>query len=133
MHQCAWIQVSRRRGSIISIANSHRPWETNFWNEVVEHDGKNNTAQAGASCDDTVRKASSHAEPGSDAIDGRREEAADSNWATNSLRKEDLIVFGREGSHHETENVHEGAEEKNVSWTKSIVDSPNDETLWMLV
>lgn len=59
MHQCAWIQVSCRRGSIISIVNPHRPQETNFWNEVVEHDGKNNTAQAGASRDNTVRKASS--------------------------------------------------------------------------
>lgn len=59
----------------------------------------------------------------------RSEQAADSNRTTDTLRKKNLVVLRRDRCHHESKDVHECAEEQELTGTKSIVDSSDDKAL----
>lgn len=58
-----------------------------------------------------------------------REEATNSNGAADALRKDDLIVGGGEGCHHQSKHVHKRAENKEPSRPVFIIDAANNEAL----
>lgn len=57
------------------------------------------------------------------------EDGSDADGAANTLRQQDLIVLGRNRSHHQTEDVKEGSDQNEVTWTILVVQDSHNRTL----
>lgn len=58
-----------------------------------------------------------------------RKETTNPDGAANALRKDDLIVGGRERCHHQSKNVHKRAEDEEPSWPVFVIYPANNEAL----
>ena len=61
-------------------------------------------------------------EPGAHGGHGGIEDCGSADGGANALCEDELVVFGRDGGHHEAEDVQEGAAEEEVARAVVIVD-----------
>jgi hypothetical protein len=75
-------------------ADSHRPGEADFFHELRDHDGEDDAAQRGAAGCDAEGEGTLLEEPCRHTVEGRIETHGRAKCAANTLREEELVVFG---------------------------------------
>jgi hypothetical protein len=107
-------------------ADSHCPRETDLGNQIADHDGEDNTAQTGSRGCDAECKRTTLCEPGADRVDRGVEDCACADGAADSLGEDKLVVLGREGGHHQAEDVEEGAKEQDPAGAIAVEEGSED-------
>lgn len=67
--------------------------------------------------------------PGGNGAHAWIEDCTGTQGAADTLCEEELVILGGNGGHHEAENVHKGAEQKDVPWAVVVKELAHNGTL----
>ena len=83
---------------------AHHPWESNFGEQLLDHEGVDDTAEGSAGgCDAEGESAFSHERATKEGEAGDVQQSKSKAHA-DSLAEEDLVVFARQTEHHDAED-----------------------------
>lgn len=101
---------------------------------MIDHDGHDDTTERGARGHDAESKGTTLEKPGRDVTQGWVEDKGGAGGGDDALGDEELIILGGYGRHHETEDVEESTDEKDVAGPISVVvftdDRSEEEHTW---
>lgn len=97
--------------------DAHRPAKSDLRDQLLDHDGENDTADRRARGGHAQREGSSSQEPRHHGGHGRVEDHGGTEGRAHALREDELVVRGGDGGHHQPEDVEEGPQKKEDTGT----------------
>lgn len=110
-------------------ADAHGPAEPNLGHQVVHHDREDDAAQAAPGGHDAQGEGALVVEPGHDGVGRGVEDGAGAQGAADALGQDELVVFLRDGGHHQAEDVEEGPAQEEPAGAEVVEERAEEGAL----